>query len=113
MLGLPLPAEVAAFAAVLLLGLLAVLRATGWWSFRLGLVVGLVLVGSLGWWIAPDARAGFREAVRATRGLELLHPWWLVLLAVVPGIVLVARRNLRGLGPTRKWLAISLRSLVV
>ena len=47
------------------------------------------------------------------RGLELVRPWWLALLAVVPVVVLIARRNLRGLGPFRKWFAISLRSLVV
>src|SRR5439155_12110995 len=96
---------------LVLVGMLVVLVRSGRWSFRFAVAAGVVLVGSL--LVATDVRDSLRELVRGVRGLELVRPWWLALLAVVPAVVLVARRSLRGLGPFRKWFAISLRSLVV
>jgi len=108
-----LPVALAAGAALSLFGMFAILLGSGRWSFRLALVAGVVLVGSLVAVVATDLRVAGREFVRAVRGLEVVRPWWLVLLVVVPGIALVARKNLRGLGPFRKWFAVSLRSCVV
>lgn len=93
--------------------MLAVLLLSGRWSFRLASLAGVALVGSLGWMVAADVRDSLREFARSVRGLELVRPWWLLLLLAIPAIVLVARHNLRGLGPFRKWFVISLRSLVV
>jgi uncharacterized membrane protein len=107
------PAWVAVATALALVAMLAVLRLSGRWSFWLAVGVGGTLAGSLGWLYATDARDSARELVRNVRGLELVRPWWLVLLVAVPFVVLVARHNLRGLGPFRKWFAITLRSLVV
>src|SRR5262245_62204168 len=110
---LSVPALFALVAGVLLVGMFAVLLRSGRWSFPLALVAVVVLVGSLGWMFAADVRASLRELVRTVRELELVRPWWLVLLVAVPLVVIVARKNLRGLGPFRKWSAITLRSLVV
>src|SRR5262245_40808975 len=107
------PATLAVAAALAFVGMFAVLVRTGRWSFRLAVGAAVVLVGALAWLIAADVRDALREFVRSVRGLELIRPWWLVLLAVVPVVVMVARRTLRGLGPFRKWFAISLRALVV
>ena len=42
--------------------------------------------------------------------VEFVRPWWLVLLGFVPLVVLMSRRSLSGLGPVRKWLAITARA---
>ena len=45
--------------------------------------------------------------------VDLLHPGYLALLAVLPLVVLLSLRSLAGLGPVRRVLAISLRCLVM
>lgn len=106
-----LAAAVAVAAGALLVGMLAVLVRSGRWSFRLAVAAGVALVGSLV--IAADAAGGVRELARTARGPELVRPWWLALLGLVPTVALAARNRLRGLGPFRKWFAVALRSSVV
>lgn len=103
------PVALAAAGAAWLVAMLVVLLRTGRWSFRLAVVASVVFVGSLGYLFADSVRV----AVRAAGGLEVTHPWWLLLLALVPLVPLFAWNNLRGLGRTRKWLAVALRSLTV
>ncbi|MBA4189075.1 MAG: hypothetical protein C0467_13840 [Planctomycetaceae bacterium] len=107
------PVALAAGAVLSLFGMFLVLLSSGRWSFRLALVAGIVLVGSLVDLVATDARDSLRAFSRGVRSLEVVRPWWLVLLAVVPVITLIARKNLRGLGRFRKWCAVTLRSCVV
>ncbi|MCE9562650.1 MAG: VWA domain-containing protein [Planctomycetes bacterium] len=110
---LSLPVALAAGAVLSLFGMFAVLLVSGRWSFRLASISGVLLLGSLGSLIAADVRDSLRTFVRSVQGLEIVRPWWLLLLAVVPFIAIVARKNLRALGRFRKWFAVSLRSLVV
>ncbi|HVK19059.1 MAG TPA: VWA domain-containing protein [Fimbriiglobus sp.] len=89
---------------------LAFLRA---WSFWVGVALGGIAQLGLGGWAVPALAAGITQAVRSLRGLEFVRPEWLFLLVFVPVIVLMSRRSLSGLGPTRKWTAITLRALGV
>ena len=41
------------------------------------------------------------------------YPWMLLLLAIIPWAWWIGSRSLAGLGPTRKWLALILRSAVL
>ena len=108
------PAVVAASVAVAGFALAAfVMLIFRVWSFRLGVaLVTLLLLGVGGLTLRP-AGAGLVEAFKSARGLQFVRPEWLVLLAFVPLIVLMSRRSLSGLGPTRKWTAIALRGLGV
>jgi uncharacterized membrane protein len=83
------------------------------WSFVAGLTVaGLGLLG-LGGLTEAYVSEGIAEIIGSLRGLEFVRPWWLLLLVLVPVVVLLARRSLGGLGPTRKWAAIGARALIV
>ncbi|HET6575171.1 MAG TPA: VWA domain-containing protein [Fimbriiglobus sp.] len=90
-----------------------VLAFTRAWSFWVGVVLGGVALLGLGGWVIPRLAAGIVEVVKSLGGLEFVRPEWLVLLVFVPVIVLMSRRSLSGLGPTRKWTAITLRALGV
>jgi uncharacterized membrane protein/Mg-chelatase subunit ChlD len=83
------------------------------WSMRLGIGLGCVAAFGLGGWLGRDLGDGVTEVGRAIRYIQFLAPWWLTLLIFVPAVVLVSRRSLSGLGPSRKWVAISLRALGV
>lgn len=83
------------------------------WSRWVGGALFLFTVLSLGGWLEPTLSRGTTEVLRSFRGLEFVRPEWLVLLVLVPVVVLIARRSLGGLGPTRKWTAITLRALIV
>ncbi len=90
-----------------------VLAFTRAWSFWAGVALGAVAVFGLGGWAVRPAAEGGTEVVKALRGLEFVRPEWLALLVLVPVVVLMGRRSLSGLGPARKWAAITLRALVV
>ncbi|MFO0836914.1 MAG: VWA domain-containing protein [Phycisphaerae bacterium] len=53
------------------------------------------------------------ELLSPTHLLRVTHPEYLALLAVVPLVILVARRSLAGLGPIRQPLAVALRCGVI
>jgi uncharacterized membrane protein len=83
------------------------------WSFIAGIAIAALGLLGAGGLVEAYFSSGTAEIGRSLRGLEFVRPWWLVLLAFVPVVVLVARQSLGGLGPTRKWTAIAVRSLIV
>ncbi len=83
------------------------------WSFGLGVTLAVLLLLGVGGLTLRPAGAALVEASKSLRGLQFVRPEWLALLAFVPVVVLMARRSLSGLGPTRKWGAITLRCLGV
>ncbi|CAN5441996.1 VWA domain-containing protein [soil metagenome] len=83
------------------------------WSFTAASLFGSLAILSLGAFFERELGGGLAEWARALRGLQFVRPWWLVLLALVPVVVVLARRSLSGLGPLRKWLAISLRAAII
>ncbi|HJZ54233.1 MAG TPA: vWA domain-containing protein, partial [Gemmataceae bacterium] len=93
--------------------MLARLVWSGAWSFHLAVALAAVMLLSLGWLVGPELVADVADVWGAILGLEFVRPWWLVLLAVVPLVVLVGRRSLTGLGKWRKWVAIAARTAIV
>jgi hypothetical protein len=83
------------------------------WSYRAGLVLAGMTAFGLGTGFEASSGEGIYQAFRSLRGLEFVRPWWLVLLVFVPVVVVMGRRSLSGLGPVRKWMAVSARALVV
>ncbi|OWK34537.1 VWA domain-containing protein [Fimbriiglobus ruber] len=83
------------------------------WSFVAGMVCGAVLLFGIGGLAVHPAGTAIAEVLRGIRGLEFVRPEWLGLLAFVPLIFFISRRSLSGLGPVRKWVAISARALVI
>ncbi len=95
-------------AGLLLAGfVLLVFRA---WSFGLGVTLGVLLLAGVGGLVVRPAGAGVAEALGSVTGVQFVRPQWLFLLLVVPLIPLISRRTLSGLGPTRKWTAVGLRT---
>jgi uncharacterized membrane protein len=83
-----------------------------WWA-PLAWIVAAVGVLGLGGYAASPASEGLAEAFRFVRNLKPLRPWWLLLLALIPLIILLSFRSLAGLGPVRRWVAIGLRCALV
>src|SRR5947209_2658732 len=85
---------------------------TGLWWRPVAWALAALLAFSLGGLVAPVQTAGV-SAVRTLRTLEFVQPWWLLLLLVIPLIVRFSYRSLAGLGPIRRWVALSIRCLLV
>jgi uncharacterized membrane protein len=82
---------------------------TGNWSRYVGFAFAALVVLGVGGWFAESAGAGLADLGAALRHAEILQPWWLLLLALVPLVVHLSYRSLAGLGPFRRFLAIALR----
>jgi hypothetical protein len=85
---------------------------TGHWWRPAAWTLASLLAFELGGFIAPVQAAGI-SAVRTIRTLEFVQPWWLLLLLVIPLLVRFSYRSLAGLGPIRRWVALSIRCLLV
>jgi uncharacterized membrane protein len=85
---------------------------TGVWSAKLAWVLATLFVFTLGGFVAP-VQAGVVSAARTLRTLEFVQPWWLLLLVVIPAIVYFSYQSLAGLGPIRRWIALTVRCLLV
>jgi uncharacterized membrane protein len=83
------------------------------WSFGLGCVLGTLLVLGLGGLTVRPVGEALFETFKSVRGLQFVRPEWLALLLFVPVIFGISRKSLSGLGPVRKWSAITLRCLGV
>jgi uncharacterized membrane protein len=85
---------------------------TGLWSRTLALVLAGLLAFTLGGFVGPIQTTGV-SAVRSLRTVEFVQPWWLLLLLVIPALVWFSYQSLAGLGPVRRWVALSIRCLLV
>jgi Mg-chelatase subunit ChlD len=89
--------------------LFAILALSGaWWRWLGWSVAALALLGAGGLWL-DAVGASLLEAGRDLRGLTFLHPWWLLLLLLVPVFVLLSMPRLNRSEP-RPWVALGLRS---
>src|SRR5262249_30592766 len=93
--------------------LIFVMVLTGFWSVPVAWIVAAVGILGLGGYGSGPVSEGLEEAYRFVRNLKPLRPWWLLLLALIPAIILLSFRSLSGLGPVRRWAAIGLRCALV
>lgn len=110
------PWEAAGWAALGVAGLFALtllnLLLSGHWWRPLAWTLAALLAVTLGGFVGPAQAAGV-SAVRTLRTLEFVQPWWLLLMLVLPLIVRFSYHSLAGLGPVRRWVALSARCLLV
>lgn len=93
--------------------MIAVLLLNGSWSSKLGYGLGALLMFGLGGLCAKTISRASLVIIKTLSRLEALHPWWLLLLGLIPIIIWMSFRSLAGLGPVRRWLAIGLRSSLI
>jgi uncharacterized membrane protein len=96
----PWPVGLLITSASMLVLLVAILASTGFWSSWLGVPVFAGFLLTLGCAVLAPLGHGLVQAGRLLFSLEPLEPVWLL-------------RRLAALGPTRRWLAIGLRCLIV
>lgn len=110
------PWELAGWAALGVIGLWVLaglnLLFTGHWWRPLAWTLATLLALTLGGFVGSVQAAGV-SAVRTLRTLEFVQPWWLLLLLVLPLLIRFSYRSLAGLGPVRRWVALSARCLLV
>lgn len=96
-------------AIAIFIGLFLLLAVSGaWWRWPAYVVAVLALLGAGGLWLNALG-AGIVEIVHDLRGLTFLHPWWLLLLLLVPLFFILSAPRLNRSEP-RPWIAVSLRS---
>lgn len=78
-----------------------------------GLTHGVLLSAALGGWLGRPLTGFLAEAGKSAIHTTFLSWWFLFLLVLAPLVVLISFRSLSGLGAVRRWVAISLRTLVV
>jgi uncharacterized membrane protein/Mg-chelatase subunit ChlD len=98
--------------AILFFMLLALLITGHWWA-PAGYLVGAAALFALGGLSTESLSQSLVDAAKMLARLEAVEPWWLLLLALVPLIVLLSFRSLAGLGRVRRWVAIGLRSALI
>jgi hypothetical protein len=113
-------AELEGLDAWLTLGALSVLLVlvfivvlTGFWLPSLAYVTSVILLFGIGAWAVPPATSALVDAAKFLASIEVLEPWWLLLLLLLPFIFWLSFNSLSGLGPVRRWLVIGLRCLVI
>jgi uncharacterized membrane protein len=110
------PWELAGWAALGVMGLWVLaglnLIFTGHWWRGFAWALAALLAITLGGFIGA-VQAGGVSLVRTLRTLQFVQPWWLILLVVLPLLVWFSYQSLAGLGPVRRWVALSARCLVV
>ncbi len=101
------------------LGLVLTLFLNAYWSATLGYAAGAAALVALGGMTAAPAGAVLRDLCAGVAGVfgsghvGIAEPGWLLLLLLVPVVVALGFRSLSGLGPVRRWVAITLRCLLV
>src|SRR5262249_46132647 len=72
-----------------------------------------ILFLGLGGWLGVALGRDLIDLAKTATSFQVVQPWWLLLLLVLPFIVALSYRSLAGLGPTRRWLAIGLRCVIL
>ena len=100
-------------AFAVLFGMMAVVVITGQWWPPLAYGSAAIFLLGIGRFGVEKATHAVEEAGKSIISLRPNQPWWLVLLVLLPLIIALSFRSLTGLGPTRRWLAIALRCLLI
>ncbi len=90
----------------------AVLLSGGWWAPLGYFVAGATLV-ELGGVASLATSAGAGVLWRNITNVRAASPWWLLVLLLIPVTVLWSFHSLAGLGPARRWIALTLRCSLI
>jgi Mg-chelatase subunit ChlD len=96
-------------AIAVFVGLFLLLAASGIWRRSLAYGVAVLVLLGAGGLCLNWAGANILEMYRDLRGLTFLHPWWLLLLLLVPLFFVLSAPRLNRSEP-RPWIAVGLRS---
>ena len=111
------PASGAFWFSVAVVGVMALqllnLLITGGWSRRLAMALGGSLVCGLAGAGGRDLQSGVVSAAHMLGSIDVVQPWWLLGLGLVPLLIYLGYHSLAGLGPVRRWTALGIRSLLV
>lgn len=115
--GLALPPNSGAWLAAIAAGLLLLkffylLLSTRWYAVP-ATALGAALALGAGAAVARPLGDAIVYVARTAAELEVIAPAWLLLFGLLPVVIVMSRKSLAGLGPTRRWLAVGLRCLVV
>ena len=97
----------------LLVGAVLVLVLFRVWSFWFAVVAACAVMAAAGALGGRWVGSGFVEIGKSVTWIRFVSPWWLLTLLFVPAVYLISRKSLSGLGPVRRWVAITARMLVV
>lgn len=104
------PAWVICLAALaILIGLLALVVATGRWSPHAAYAVTVLFFLGLGAWTGSSVAAGLEFLGVFLLSIRVQYLWWFLLLGLVPLLIWTSWHNLQGLGETRRWIVLALR----
>lgn len=102
------------FASLLALyGLVVLVLAFRVWNRYLAGIAGFVAMLGFGGVVGRPITEFIVEASKSVLWTRFVSPWWLFLLLTAPLVYLIGRKSLSGLGPVRRWVAITARTLVV
>ena len=83
------------------------------WLRPLAYLVAAILAFGLGLAIAVPLGQAFVEIGKDATSVEIIRPWWLLLLLFIPILFWLSYRSLAGLGSVRRWIALALRGLLI
>lgn len=96
-----------------LYGLVVLVLSARVWNRYLAAILGFVAVLGFGGVVGRPVSEFVVEATKSVVWTRFVSPWWLLLLLTAPLVYLIGRKSLSGLGPVRRWVAITARTLVV
>ncbi|MCU0702497.1 MAG: VWA domain-containing protein [Fimbriiglobus sp.] len=100
-------------AVAMLYALVMLVLTVRFWNGILAGLLGVVAVAGFGGWVGRPTAEFLAEAGKSVFYTRFVSPWWLLLLALAPLVYIIGRKSLSGLGPVRRWVAITARTLVV
>jgi uncharacterized membrane protein len=103
----------AVIGVAILFGMVLVLVASGRWSAPLAFGSAAALILGLGGFLNAAITRELRDIWAVLVRLEVVQPYWLLLLLLIPILVYFSYRSLAGLGPVRRWVALGLRSALI
>ncbi|HZZ78951.1 MAG TPA: VWA domain-containing protein [Gemmataceae bacterium] len=102
---------IAAF--VVFVGMLVLVIVNGLWSAYAGYGLTGVFFFGLGAWTAAPLADALHYAGAFLLSVRVQYYWWFLLLGLIPLLIWASWRNLLGLGETRRWIVIGLRSALI
>ncbi len=94
-------------------GLLVLVILTGHWSAYAGYGLTCAFFLGLGAWTGPSVAEGLQYAGVFVLSVRVQYLWWFLLLGLIPLLIWTSWHNLQGLGGTRRWIVLGLRTSLI